>query len=86
MPFAEPAQEGADRNDVLCELGEKTVLIGLSDLTQFSDAYPRKKLKHISEYELGPPEFIIQDYVAADTLSIIFGASGAAKTFVGIDM
>ena len=86
VPFAGPAQEGVDWNDVLCGLGEKAVLNGLSGLKQFSDANPRKKLKHISEYDLGPPEFIIQDYVEADTLSISFVASGIAKTFIGIDM
>lgn len=56
-------------------------------IPDIAEAVNRPRLiKHISEYEHTPPiEYLVKDEVPARSLVVIYGASGACKSFLAID-
>lgn len=81
-PWKAPALEGADWNDVFTQLGKNAVAQSLNNPIR-----PGLRLfQRMAEIELRPPEWLIDGVFETDSLSIVFGASGAGKTFVTLDV
>jgi len=83
--WAVPQGQGQDWNDVHVALGVVAVMEGLQR-AKISDGL----FTLMSDIEIRSPEWLIGNddtgILEADTLGIIFGASGAGKTFVSLGM
>jgi len=80
-PYATPKKQGYDWNDVFVEEGEEAVREGLSKAK-----LPDKLFTKAEDIEMTPPQWLIDGMVEQEALSMVFGASGAGKTFVVLDM
>ena len=80
-PYATPKKQGYDWNDVFVEQGEEAVREGLSKAK-----LPDKLFTKAEDIEMTPPQWLIDGMVEQEALSMVFGASGAGKTFVVLDM
>jgi len=80
-PYATPRKQGYDWNDVFVEQGEEAVREGLSKAK-----LPDKLFTKAEDIEMTPPQWLIDGMVEQEALSMVFGASGAGKTFVVLDM
>lgn len=75
-------EDGTDFNDLAREKGLKPVRDQLMPLGEVK----RRLLLHASELEDTPPEWIIEDVLPRDSLTVVFGESGSGKSFIALDM
>ena len=81
LPYKAPALDGLDWNDVHARLGPSAVAQALANPIR-----PGLRLfSRMADIEIKAPEWLIDGVFETDSLSIVFGASGAGKTFVTLD-
>ena len=81
LRWAAPKQDGADWNDVWVRSGQVPIIEGLKRAKR-----PGALFQKLSDLKPQSPQWIVNGYLEQDTLAIVFGASGAGKTFVVADL
>ena len=71
-----------DWNDLAQSQGLEAVKAALEPLGEVK----KRLLIHVSELTDSAPEWIIEDVLPADSLSVMFGESGCGKSFIALDM
>lgn len=61
------------------------VPVGLGIGFETPDTFEDSLLNSDQISALEPPEWLVEDYLARDTLALLYGPSGASKTFLAID-
>lgn len=80
-PYAAPRVKGDDWNDVWVRDGKDAVCQGLSKVVR-----PKALFTRLSDIEIKPPQWLVEGIIEKEALSMMFGASGAGKTFVALDL